>query len=141
MHRGGQTITADAPYERIPVYVKEGSIIPFGPEIQYTNEKPADPVTLYVYTGKDASFTLYEDQDTTYDYEKGAFSNIPMHYDQTAKTLTIDDRRGIFPGMLTKRKFMIVWLDKDHATPLNFDTADFETISYDGKKVSVKFNQ
>jgi alpha-D-xyloside xylohydrolase len=138
--QGGQTITAAAPYERIPVFVKEGSIIPFGPEIQYTNEKPADPITLYVYTGRDASFTLYEDQDTTYDYEKGAFSNIPMHYDQATKTLTIDDRKGTFPGMLAKRKFKVVWLAKDRAVPLNFDPANFETINYDGKKISIKFN-
>ena len=68
---GGQKINADAPYERMPVFVKEGSIIPFGADLQYTAEKPADTIILYVYTGKDAQFDLYEDEDTNYNYEKG----------------------------------------------------------------------
>ena len=73
-YAGGQKIIADAPYERMPVFVKAGSIIPFGPELQYTSEKPADTITLNIYTGADASFNLYEDEGTNYNYEKGAFA-------------------------------------------------------------------
>ena len=82
---GGQTINADAPYERMPVFVKEGSIIPTGPDIQYTNEKPADIITLFVYTGKDASFNLYEDEDTNYNYEQGKYAIIPITYNEQSK--------------------------------------------------------
>ncbi len=75
-YSGGQWITASAPYERMPLFVKEGAIVPTGPALQYTSEKKADPITLLVYTGKDGAFSLYEDGDTTYDYEKGAY----VHY-------------------------------------------------------------
>ncbi|MDP4189071.1 MAG: glycoside hydrolase family 31 protein, partial [Bacteroidota bacterium] len=96
--KGGQNIQADAPYSHIPVFVKEGSIIPFGPEIQYSTEKPADPVTLYVYTGHDASFSFYEDENLNYNYEKGKYSIIPISYNEKAKTLRIGKRQGLFPG-------------------------------------------
>src|SRR5581483_2410488 len=109
-HAGGQHITAEAPYERMPLFVKEGSILPVGPNLQYTSEKPADTITLFIYTGKDAAFTLYEDEGTNYNYEKGAYANIPMYYNQAKKTLTIAQRKGNFPGMLTARTFNIVWV-------------------------------
>ena len=80
----------------MPLFVKEGSIIPTGPALQYTSEKKADPVTLFVYTGKDGSFNLYEDGDTTYDYEKGAYTIIPFTYNEASKTLTIGKREGSF---------------------------------------------
>jgi alpha-D-xyloside xylohydrolase len=136
---GGQTITADAPYDRIPVYVKEGSIIPFGPAIQYTGEKPADPITLYVYTGKDANFTLYEDEGTNYNYEKGAFSTIQFTYNEAGKTLTIDNRQGSFTGMVNNRKFNVVWVNRNKAVPLHFEPNSNQQIDYEGKKVTVKF--
>lgn len=108
--RGGQHISVAAPYEKIPVFVKEGSIIPTGPELQYTEEKRADTITLHIYTGKDAAFTLYEDENTNYNYEKGAFSQIPMKYNEATKVLTIGERKGSFHGMLTDRVFKIVWI-------------------------------
>jgi len=111
-HAGGQHITAEAPYEKMPLFVKEGSILPVGPQLQYTSEKPADTITLFIYTGKDAAFTLYEDEGTNYNYEKGAFANIPIYYNQAKKTLTIAQRKGNFPGMLTARTFNIVWVTK-----------------------------
>jgi len=138
---GGQTITADAPYQRMPVFVKEGSIIPFGPEIQYTGEKPANPINLYVYTGRDASFTLYEDEGDNYNYEKGAFSNIRFSYSEANKTLTIAAREGSFPGMLTNRKFNVVWIGKDHPVELNFEANNNHSIDYEGKKITLKNNQ
>lgn len=75
---GGQTIDVDAPYDRIPVFVPEGSILLFGPEMEWSDEKPADPITVYVYAGKDGSFTLYEDENTNYNYEKGLYSTITL---------------------------------------------------------------
>jgi alpha-D-xyloside xylohydrolase len=134
---GGQHISAAAPYERIPLFVKEGSIIPVGPEIQYTGEKPPDPITLYVYTGKDGEFTLYEDEDTNNNFEKGAYSLIPFRYNEKTKTLTIGERKGSFNGMLQKRTFRIVWAGRQK--PVSFDPdAAGTAVTYEGKTVSIK---
>jgi alpha-D-xyloside xylohydrolase len=105
---GRQTITADAPFDAMPLYVRAGSIVPFGPDLQYTSEKAADPITLYVYEGADGAFALYEDQGTTYDYERGAFTIIPLRWNDAKKTLTIGARSGGFPGMLAERTFQVV---------------------------------
>jgi alpha-D-xyloside xylohydrolase len=134
---GGQTINADAPYERMPVFVKEGSIIPFGVDLQYTNEKPEDMITLYVYTGKNAQFDLYEDEDTNYNYEQGKYSIIPITYNESAKTLSIGKREGSFNGMLAKRTFNIVWITKNKPVELNFDVKNV-ALSYSGEAKSVK---
>lgn len=104
---GGRTIVADAPLDRIPLYVKAGSILPVGPEIQYTNEKPDHPLTLCVYTGENARFTLYEDEGVNYNYEKGSYSNISFEYDREKGTLRIGGREGSFDGMVTERVFRI----------------------------------
>jgi alpha-D-xyloside xylohydrolase len=133
---GGQRITVDASYERMPVFVKEGSIIPFGPELQYTSEKPADTLTLHVYTGRDAAFTLYEDEGTNYNYEKGQFTNIPMSYSEATKTLTIGNRKGKFSGMIDTRIFKIVWISNE-AKALDFEQAPNAVINYNGKVVSI----
>ncbi len=136
---GGQVITTSAPYQQMPVYVKEGSIIPTGPEIQYTAEKSNNPVTIYVYGGKDASFTLYEDEGTNYNYEKGAFSQILFSYNEQTKTLTIGDRQGDFKRMLQNRLFNIVLVNSKEKTPLLLNEQTFDnTIHYEGKKVSIK---
>jgi alpha-D-xyloside xylohydrolase len=136
-YAGTQKINADAPYERMPVYVKAGSIIPFGPELQYTSEKPADVITLNVYTGTDASFNLYEDEGTNYNYEKGAFSIIPIKYNEATKTITIGDRKGSFNGMLQKRIFRINIISPNNAKYLDFDGGDKE-VTYEGKKITIK---
>ncbi len=135
--KGGQIITADAPYETLPLYIKEGSIIPTGPELQYTSEKPADPITLSVYTGKDASFTLYEDENTNYNYEKGAFSQIIFSYNEQAGTLTISDRTGSFNGMLKNRTFKIVWISKEKPGVIGFESKAGKTVKYSGRKLVV----
>ena len=135
---GGKQIIADAPYQQIPVYVKEGSIIPTGPELQYTDEKPADPITLFVYTGKDASFTLYEDENLNYNYEKGAFAQIVFTYDQETGTLTIGERQGSFNGMLKKRTFHIKVISKEKPSGMKFDIPADKTITYSGKTVKVR---
>jgi len=135
---GGQEIVADAPYERMPVFVKAGSIIPFGPELQYTSEKPADTITLNIYTGADASFNLYEDEGTNCNYEKGASTVIPIKYTEATKTITVDDRKGSFDGMLSKRILRINIISSKQAKSLDFDTACDKEITYNGKKLMIK---
>jgi len=137
-YAGGQKINADAPYEKMPVFVKAGSVIPFGPDLQYTSEKPADTITLNIYTGADASFNLYEDEGTNYNYEKGAFSVIPIKYDKATNAITIGNRRGSFNGMLSKRIFRINIITPGGVKGLDSDAKDGREISYEGKKIIIK---
>ncbi|MDI1255459.1 MAG: glycoside hydrolase family 31 protein [Flavobacterium sp.] len=130
---GGKQLSIDAPYERIPLFVREGSIVPVGPEIQYTGEKPADKIVLYVYKGKDGSFTLYEDEDNNYNYETGKYANIAFTYNEANETLTIGERTGQFDGMLKNRTFVIVPISKDKPKAFNYD-ADGQIVKYDGHK-------
>ena len=127
----------DAPFERIPVFVREGSIVPFGPEIQYSDEKPASEITLYIYAGRNGEFQLYEDEGTNYNYEKGKFATIDIRYDDASKTVTFGKRQGSFNGMLKKRSFNIVLVSKDNVQPLDFN-AKGKSVTYSGKAVSVK---
>ena len=135
---GGQRLIVDAPYERIPVYVREGSIIPYGPEMQYSDERPADNITLYVYGGNNGEFQLYEDEGTNYNYEKGKFSTIDMSYDDTAKTLTIGKRQGDFKGMLKERRFRIVYVTADQPRALDFEPQNAPVVDYKGNQIVVK---
>lgn len=135
---GGQTIEADAPYTKMPVFVKAGAIIPFGPVLQYTGQKPADTITLFVYTGKDGHFNLYEDDGLSYDYEKGAYSLIPLEYHETGHTLTIGERKGSFEGMLKKRVFKIKWISPDKPETLDFNAPPDKIIGYDGHAITLK---
>ena len=135
---GGRTIVADAPYQRIPVFVKEGSIIPCGPDLQYTAEKPADVITLYVYTGKDAGFSLYEDEGLNYNYEKGAFAEIPFIYNEQSGSLTIGDRKGSFAGMLRSRRFQIKVISKNNPAAIDDPFMTTKTIKYSGRKITEK---
>ena len=135
---GGQTLIVDAPYERIPVYVREGSIIPYGPEMQYSDEKPADDITLYVYAGKNGEFQLYEDEGTNYNYEKGKFATIDITYDDAAKTLTLGKRNGSFNGMLKERRFHIVYVTADQPRALDFEPQNVSVVNYKGNQVVVK---
>jgi alpha-D-xyloside xylohydrolase len=137
---GGQQIKAEAPYQRMPVYVKEGSILPWGPDLQYTGQRPADTITLYVYTGRDANFTLYEDEGTNYNYEKGLFATITFHYDQVAGTLTIGRRNGLFPGLLLKRTFRIESISRSNQLPVGEKSKHTLVVTYTGgeKTLSLK---
>ena len=127
-----------APFDAIPVHVRAGSIIPFGPELQYTDEKPADPITLFVYAGSDGAFTLYEDDGVSNGYEKGAFATIPLRWDEAARTLTIGKRQGAFPGMLAKRTFQVVLIAKGHPVAFSFEPKPDKTVTYAGDPVTVK---
>ena len=131
-------ISADAPYDRIPVFVRAGSIIPYEPVMQYVGEKPSDPTTLYVYSGADGHFTLYEDQGTTFDYERGAFSEIPIRWDDKTNTLTIGQRTGTYEGMLHHRTFEVVLVSKAHPAGLSLTPAPLKSMNYTGAEIQVK---
>lgn len=134
---GGQTLTVDAPYEQMPLFVREGAIIPYGPEMQYSHEKPASEITLYVYTGQDGAFTLYEDEGVNYNYEKGHYATIPFSYNEAEGTLTLGERTGEFAGMLKERTFNVVKVSKEK--PLPFDLkAKGTVVKYEGKAQTVK---
>ena len=135
---GAQRINADADYERMPIYVKEGSIIPMGPALQYTDEKPAETISLYVYTGKDASFSLYEDEGKNYNYEKGAYSNIDLNYNESTGTLSIGARKGSFKGMLKNRSFRVIWITPEQPVKLDFGKEQAISIKYSGKAIKLK---
>jgi alpha-D-xyloside xylohydrolase len=134
---GGQKLSVDAPYERIPLFVKEGSILPFGPEIQYASEKQAEVITLYIYTGKDAEFTLYEDEGVNYNYEKGEFSSIKFAYNEKSGKLIISDVSGEYTGMLNTRTFRIIWVSKDKPVAFDLTKESSTTVKYEGKMLEI----
>ena len=135
---GGRRLEMPAPYDAMPLHVRAGSVVPFGPELQWTGEKPADPVTLFVYTGADGSFTLYEDDGLSYGYEKGAFSRIPLRWDERQRTLTIGRREGWFPGVLEKRRFLIVFVTRTKPVGFSFEAPAQRAVEYAGTPVAVK---
>lgn len=137
---GGEYRTVDAPYEKMPLYVREGAILPFGPEITSTAEKAADPVTLYVYTGRDGAFTLYEDEGVNYDYEKGEFSTIPITWDDAAGKLTIGARKGSWDGMPETRTFNVMWISKEQPQAFDLSAVPRASVTYDGTAVSLLRN-
>jgi alpha-D-xyloside xylohydrolase len=135
---GGQTLDTPAPFGSMPLFIRAGAIIPFGPEMQYTGEKPSDPITLCVYAGADGEFTLYEDDGVSYGYERGAFARIPLHWDDATKTLTIGKREGKFPGMLNQRTFNVVLVTKDKPVGFSFTPKPDKSVRYQGQAVKVK---
>lgn len=135
---GGQRTSIDAPYEQMPLFVREGAIVPFGPQIQYATEKTNGDLTVYVYAGQNGSFTLYEDEGENYNYEKGLYATIPFTYDEASKSLVIGERKGEFPGMAATRNIKVVYVQKDAPVAFNLD-AEGQTISYDGKQQTVQF--
>ena len=138
-YAGGQTIVADAPYEKIPVFVPEGSILPVGPEMEWSDQKKPELIDLYVYAGKDGSYTLYEDEGTNYNYEKGKYATIDFLYDDAQKTLTIGARKGSFDGMLQKRRFNVVLVSGDNQQGISLAKAPRgKKVKYAGKVVTVK---
>lgn len=134
---GGQTIRAEAAYERMPVFVKAGSILPFGPALQYTTERKADTITLHVYAGRDGEFKLYEDDGLNNDYEQGKYAFIRFSYSDKNKTLTIGKREGVFAGMLKKRYFRVKYITKEKKMPLDPDKKEGLFIKYNGEKETV----
>ncbi|BES60663.1 TIM-barrel domain-containing protein [Dysgonomonas capnocytophagoides] len=128
--QGNQSKHVSAPYERLPLFVREGAILPMGKDIQSTKESQND-ILLQIYTGTDGEFTLYEDEATNYNYEKGKYSTIKINYNEKTKTVTINDVQGKFEGMPTSRKFDIEWISKDG------QKHPVKTVTYTGKKLSI----
>jgi alpha-D-xyloside xylohydrolase len=136
---GGQTINADAPKDRIPLMVKAGSIIPMGPFIQYSTEKSANPVELRIYPGADVTFTLYEDENDNYNYEKGIYATIDFQWDDLKRQLTIHKRKGEFPGMLGVRQFNLVIVKENHGTGIEVTGKPDSIITYNGEQQVIQF--
>ena len=138
-HAGGQTIVADAPSDKIPVFIPEGAILPIGPEMQWSDEKKPELIDLYVYAGKDGSYTLYEDEGTNYNYEKGKYAVIDFKYDDARKQVTIGARKGSFDGMLQKRRFNIILVDQKKQQGVNLaKSPKGKVVKYSGQAMTVK---
>jgi len=135
---GGQKITKQTPLDLIPIYLKAGSILPVGPKVQYATEKKWDNLEIRVYEGANGEFTLYEDENDNYNYEKGAYSTVTLRWDNAKKALTIGDRKGTFPGILTGRKFNIVLVTKNKGAGSEASLKFDKEIVYTGKKLVVK---
>ncbi len=132
-----EELTVACPYERIPIYVPEGAIIPMGPIMQYVDEKPANLITLYVYGGKDGNFTLYEDTGETYNYEKGEFSQINFSYDDEQNTLSIGPTIGKYPNMINNRTFRIIKISPEN--PIAIDSnEEGKIVNYDGQEIKIE---
>ena len=129
---GGQIINREIPIDILPLYVKAGSIIPFGPDVQYAGEKDWDNLEIRIYGGADASFVLYEDEKDNYNYEKGKYSTITMTWNNAERILTFSNRMGEFLGMLKKRQFRIVLIENNVTTE--------KAVAYKGKQVQTKIN-
>ena len=127
-YQGGRDVTMETTLDRVPMFVRAGSILPLGPEMQYVGEKAWDNLELRVYPGADATFTLYEDEGDGYNYEKGVYSTITFSWNDKQRTLTIADRQGSFPGMLAERQFTVVLPDGRQ-----------QSVAYSGKEAFVRF--
>ncbi len=134
---GGKSVTEAAPLDRLPLFVRAGSILPLGPEVEWAIQKPADPVELRIYPGADGDFTIYEDENDNYNYEKGVYATIPLHWDNAKQMLTIGARKGQFPGMLQNRTFHVVYVGENHGTGLSVTERPDKTVQYSGKEVVV----
>lgn len=134
---GGRFINAITPLDRLPLYVRAGSIVPLGPDEEWSTEKPADPMELRIYAGADGDFTLYEDENDNYNYEKGAYATIPLHWDDKGQTLTIGQRKGQFPGMLENRTFRVVFVRENHGVGVKASDEPDKVVQYSGKQISV----
>jgi alpha-D-xyloside xylohydrolase len=136
-HQGNQELSAPAPLDRMPLFVKAGSILPLGPHQQYASEK-VDPIEVRVYTGANGAFTLYEDEGENYSYEQGVFSTIDFAWDEKKQTLTIGARQGRYPGMPEKRRFNIVWVGQNHGVGIEPEPQPDLVVEYRGSRVEVQ---
>jgi alpha-D-xyloside xylohydrolase len=125
-YKGGQDVVLETSFDQVPMFVRAGSILPLGPEMQYVGEKSWDNLELRIYPGADADFTLYEDEGDNYNYEKGVYTIIPIHWNDKAHKLTIGKREGQYPGMLEKRQFTLVWPD-----------GTSQVVTYEGKEITI----
>jgi len=133
---GGKYISAEAPMDKLPLFVRAGSILPMGPNMEWSTQKPADPIEIRIYPGADADFTFYEDENDNYDYTKGKHATIQLHWNDQAKTLTIGARQGTFPGMPQNHRFNIVLLREGQADGVEEANAA-RSVDYTGVRVDV----
>lgn len=136
---GGQTIKTAAPLDKIPLFVKAGSIIPMGKFIQYTGQKPLDTLEIRVYKGADGRFDLYEDEGDSYDYENGNYTVIPFKWDEKRQTLTIGQKQGYYSGNLTKRIFTVIFVNESKGLGIT-PGEDKKKVVYIGKETRIKGN-
>ncbi|MEA1887432.1 MAG: glycoside hydrolase family 31 protein [Bacteroidota bacterium] len=136
--KGGQSIEAEAPLNKMPLFVKAGSIIPFGPSLQYSTEKKADPIKLYVYSGDDAQFELYEDEGVNNNYRNGSYSLISFSWNEADQKLTIGEKKGEFDGMLKERTIEVIKVSEENPVELDFDASPVSIIKYNGKRTTVQ---
>ena len=139
-HAGGQTIQKESPIDILPLYVRSGSILPIGPQVQYADEKPWDSLNIRIYPGADGTFTLYEDEKDNYNYEKGLFSTISFSWDDDKKNLTIGDRKGAFHGMLQERTFQITVVTPEKGKGMENGQENGRSVHYTGKKMIIKLS-
>ncbi|MBB6112913.1 alpha-D-xyloside xylohydrolase [Mucilaginibacter lappiensis] len=137
-YEGGQTLDAASPIDIMPLYVKAGSIIPMGPDVEYATEKPGSPIELRIYPGTDGIFKFYEDENDNYDYEKGAYATFTLSWDDKNHSLTISDTQGKFPGMLKTHKFNVVLVNEQQGTNLKITAQANKVVQYEGKRVNIK---
>ncbi|HBX88700.1 MAG TPA: glycosyl hydrolase family 31 [Marinilabiliaceae bacterium] len=137
---GGQSVAADVPLDRLPLFVKAGSILPMGDFLQYSDEKPADLIELRIYKGADGSFRLYEDEGDSYDYESGAYATIELSWNDALNTLTISDVKGDFPGRLQSRSFKLVLVSSGKGCGIEKTEIIDNEVLYSGKEISVVLN-
>jgi alpha-D-xyloside xylohydrolase len=135
---GGQKIIKEVPIDIIPLFVKAGSIIPFGPKVQYATEKKWDNLEIRIYPGADGEFTLYEDENDNYNYEKGSYSTITFTWDDANKTIMVRERKGSFPKMINERKFNVVLVSNNNGDGMEMIEKFDKVITYNGKKVESK---
>ncbi|MGA2542566.1 MAG: TIM-barrel domain-containing protein [Verrucomicrobiota bacterium] len=133
----GQRVEAAAPVQTLPLFIRPGSIIPLGPFVQYSSEKPADPIELRIYRGADSKFTLYEDEGDNYKYEKGKYATIPISWNEAKHTLEIGKRTGAFLGMLKERTFNVVWISENHGAGISSTEKPDAVVPYNGKAVKI----
>jgi alpha-D-xyloside xylohydrolase len=135
---GGQTITAEVPIETMPVYVKAGSIVPMGPNVEYATQNPGGAIELRIYPGANGEFNFYEDENDNYNYEKGKSATFSIKWNDKSHLLTISNRKGNFTGMVKKRMFNIVLVKKDHGVNADISSKADRTIIYNGEEKVVK---
>lgn len=134
---GGQKVAKEVPLDILPLYVKAGSIVPWGPAVQYADEKKWDNLEIRVYEGANGEFVLYEDENDNYNYKNGVYSTIRFSWNNKKKTLTIEDRKGSFPGMIANRTFNIVFVNSEQGIGAELSVAYDYVVSYSGKKVTI----
>lgn len=139
-YNGAQTVKKEVPLDIIPLYVKAGSILPIGPKVQFATEKKWDNLEIRIYEGANGEFTLYEDENDNYNYEKGAYSTVMFSWNDKQHLLTIGDRKGSFPGMIADRKFNVVFVGKNKGAGTEPIEKFDKVVSYSGKKVTIGKN-